>query len=137
MSKIVFFCIPAYGHTNPTLGVVRELTARGHEVRYYSYEPMRTLIEAAGAQFLHTERQHGVRHKFGQRRRNAGPDAVRRLDRNLLPDDRAHQGRKRRPARNQGRAGIAFDELRQGGVASTQFADRLRPVIGHHVLSSG
>ena len=52
MSKIVFFCIPAYGHTNPTLGVVRELTARGHEVRYYSYEPMRTLIEAAGAQFV-------------------------------------------------------------------------------------
>ena len=52
MSKIVFFCIPAYGHTNPTLGVVRELTARGHEVRYYSYEPMRTLIEAAGAQFF-------------------------------------------------------------------------------------
>ena len=36
MSKIVFFCIPAYGHTNPTLGVVRELTARGHEFRYYS-----------------------------------------------------------------------------------------------------
>lgn len=52
MSKIVFFCIPAYGHTNPTIGVVRELTARGHEVRYYSYEPMRTLIEAAGAQFV-------------------------------------------------------------------------------------
>ena len=52
MSKIVFFCIPAYGHTNPTLGVVRELTARGHEVLYYSYEPMRTLIEAAGAQFV-------------------------------------------------------------------------------------
>ena len=24
MSKIVFFCIPAYGHTNPTLGVVRD-----------------------------------------------------------------------------------------------------------------
>ena len=36
MSKIVFFCIPAHGHTNPTLGVVRELTARGHEVLYYS-----------------------------------------------------------------------------------------------------
>lgn len=52
MSKIVFFCIPAYGHTNPTLGVVRELIARGHEVHYYSYEPMRTLIEAAGAQFV-------------------------------------------------------------------------------------
>ena len=32
MSKIVFFCIPAHGHTNPTLGVVRELIERGHEV---------------------------------------------------------------------------------------------------------
>lgn len=50
--KIVFFCIPAQGHTNPTLGVVRELTARGHEVRYYSYEPLRERIEAAGAVFV-------------------------------------------------------------------------------------
>ena len=52
MSKSVFFCIPAYGHTNPTLGVVRELTARGHEVRYYSYEHMHTLLEAANEQFV-------------------------------------------------------------------------------------
>ena len=50
--KIAFFCIPAYGHTNPTLGVVRELTARGHEVWYYSYEMMRGRIEAAGAKFV-------------------------------------------------------------------------------------
>ena len=52
MSKIVFFCIPAHGHTNPTLGVVRELIARGHEVLYYSYEPLRDKIEAAGASFV-------------------------------------------------------------------------------------
>lgn len=52
MGKAVFFCIPAHGHTNPTLGVVRELTARGHEVIYYSYETMREKIEAAGAQFI-------------------------------------------------------------------------------------
>lgn len=52
MSKIVFFCIPAHGHTNPTLGVVRELTSRGHEVRYYSYEPFRDKIEDAGAEFI-------------------------------------------------------------------------------------
>ena len=49
MSKIVFFCIPAHGHTNPTLGVVRELVARGHEVWYYSYNMMRGKIEEAGA----------------------------------------------------------------------------------------
>lgn len=52
MSKIVFFCIPAHGHTNPTLGVVRELLSRGHEVLYYSYNVMREKIEAAGAQFV-------------------------------------------------------------------------------------
>ena len=50
--RVVFFCIPAYGHTNPTLGVVRELIARGHEVRYFSYEPMRSAIEPTGAHFV-------------------------------------------------------------------------------------
>lgn len=52
MSKIVFFCIPAHGHTNPTLGVVRELVSRGHEVLYYSYNVMRDKIETAGATFV-------------------------------------------------------------------------------------
>ena len=52
MSKIVFFCIPAHGHTNPTLGVVRELVSSGHEVWYYSYNIMREKIESAGATFI-------------------------------------------------------------------------------------
>ena len=52
MSKIVFFCIPAHGHTNPTLGVVKELVSRGHEVWYYSYDIMREKIESAGATFI-------------------------------------------------------------------------------------
>ncbi len=51
MSRIVFFCIPAHGHTNPTLEVVRELANRGHEVVYYSYAPFREKIEAAGGKF--------------------------------------------------------------------------------------
>lgn len=52
MSKIVFFCIPAHGHTNPTLGVVKELVNRGHQVWYYSYNIMREKIESAGATFV-------------------------------------------------------------------------------------
>ena len=52
MSRIVFYSIPAYGHTNPTLGVVRELVDRGHEVWYYSYERLRKPIETAGAHFV-------------------------------------------------------------------------------------
>ena len=52
MSKIVFFCIPAHGHTNPTLEVVKELISRGHEVWYYSYNMMSEKIESAGATFI-------------------------------------------------------------------------------------
>ena len=52
MSKIVFFCIPAHGHTNPTLNVVRELISRGHQVWYYSYNMMQEKIEATGAIFV-------------------------------------------------------------------------------------
>lgn len=52
MATIVFFCIPAHGHTNPTLNVVRELTARGHRVVYYSYDDFREKIEDAGAEFV-------------------------------------------------------------------------------------
>ena len=50
--NIVFFCIPAHGHTNPTLGVVRELVSRGHRVWYYSYNMLREKIEATGAAFI-------------------------------------------------------------------------------------
>ena len=52
MRKIVFFGIPAHGHTNPTLGVVSELIARGHQVWYYSYEMLREKIESTGATFV-------------------------------------------------------------------------------------
>ena len=50
--KIVFFNIPAHGHTNPTLDVVRELIKNNHEVYYYSYESMREKIESSGANFI-------------------------------------------------------------------------------------
>lgn len=63
MSKIVFFCIPAHGHTNPTLGVVRELLSRGHQVWYYSYEPLREKIEAAGATFVSCD-DYDIEHKL-------------------------------------------------------------------------
>lgn len=50
--KIAWFCIPAHGHTNPTLGVVKELTAAGHQVYYFSFEAFREKIERAGAVFI-------------------------------------------------------------------------------------
>lgn len=50
--KIAWFCIPAHGHTNPTLGIVRELTKAGHQIYYFSFEMFCEKIEAAGATFI-------------------------------------------------------------------------------------
>lgn len=55
MSNIMFFNIPAHGHTNPTIGVVRELVRRGHKVRYYSFCEFRGKIEGAGAEYVSCE----------------------------------------------------------------------------------
>ena len=54
--KIAWFCIPAHGHTNPTLGLVRALTNAGHQVYYFSFEMFREKIESAGAAFIACDR---------------------------------------------------------------------------------
>ena len=50
--RIAWFCIPAHGHTNPTLGLVRALTDAGHEIYYFSFGMFREKIENAGAVFI-------------------------------------------------------------------------------------
>ncbi len=50
--KLVWFCIPAHGHTNPSLGVVKELVRAGHEVYFFSFEMFREKIEQAGGHFI-------------------------------------------------------------------------------------
>jgi len=51
MAKIIVMNLPAHGHVNPTLPVVQELVARGHEVLYYNTEEFSPQIERTGAQF--------------------------------------------------------------------------------------
>ncbi|GFN33007.1 macrolide family glycosyltransferase [Paenibacillus xylaniclasticus] len=51
MTRGIYFGVDLHGHVNPTLGLIRELTARGEHIRYYSGEKFRDKIEAAGAQF--------------------------------------------------------------------------------------
>lgn len=52
MKNIMFFCIPAYGHHNPTILVVRELVNRGNAVRFYSFNEFKAKIETTGAEFI-------------------------------------------------------------------------------------
>lgn len=54
--RIMWFCIPAFGHTNPTIEFARELARRGHDIRYYSFEAFRQRIEATGAAFVPCDR---------------------------------------------------------------------------------
>ncbi len=55
MKRVAVFCIPAHGHTNPMLAVVRELVARGDEVRFYSFGEFREKIERTGAAFVNCD----------------------------------------------------------------------------------
>jgi MGT family glycosyltransferase len=51
MGRIVYFSLPAYGHINPTLPVVRELSSRQHELVYFSTGRFRQSVEDTGAHF--------------------------------------------------------------------------------------
>jgi MGT family glycosyltransferase len=51
MGPIVYFSLPAHGHINPTLPVIRELVRRGQPVVYYSTEQFRRAIQDTGATF--------------------------------------------------------------------------------------
>jgi MGT family glycosyltransferase len=51
MSKVLFFGMPAYGHTNPSLGFVRELVARGEKVIYYSFPEFKEKVLSTGAEY--------------------------------------------------------------------------------------
>jgi len=50
--KIAWFCIPAHGHTNPTLALVKEMVSAGHEIYYFSFKDFQKKIEDAGATFI-------------------------------------------------------------------------------------
>ncbi|GAB6276357.1 MAG: glycosyltransferase [Rectinema sp.] len=51
MGTGVFFNLPAYGHVNPTLPVVRNLVARGERILYFDTPEFKEKIEATGAEF--------------------------------------------------------------------------------------
>jgi MGT family glycosyltransferase len=76
MSTALFFNIPAHGHTNPTLPLVKELVQRGERVVYYNAEPFRAKVEETGATF----RAYEVGDQFGIGHGSDSPlDAMARI----------------------------------------------------------
>src|SRR5690554_7496667 len=51
MSRIVMIAMPAAGHVNPSVPLVRELVRRGNDVTFYVTEEFRTVAEQIGATF--------------------------------------------------------------------------------------
>src|SRR3954466_12921397 len=56
MSKILVFNVPAHGHVNPTLPVVRELVARGEQVVYSLTDEFEPQVRRTGAVFRRIDR---------------------------------------------------------------------------------
>jgi MGT family glycosyltransferase len=52
MSKVMYFGVPAHGHTNPSLPVIEELVKRGEEVRYYTFPEFKEKILDTGAEYV-------------------------------------------------------------------------------------
>jgi MGT family glycosyltransferase len=66
MAKAFFLNIPAHGHMNPTLPLVRELANRGETIIYYTGEEFREKVKTAGAEFRTYESLgEAVRFQFG------------------------------------------------------------------------
>lgn len=51
-AHIAMFSVPAHGHVNPSLGLIRELVRRGHRVTYANDPSFAPLIEPTGAQLV-------------------------------------------------------------------------------------
>jgi UDP:flavonoid glycosyltransferase YjiC (YdhE family) len=51
MGKIIYIGLPAHGHTNPMLPVMKELVRRGQEVLYYNAESFRDTVAPVGVNF--------------------------------------------------------------------------------------
>ncbi|MFG2668500.1 macrolide family glycosyltransferase [Streptomyces sp. NPDC048387] len=54
-AHIAFFALPGHGHVNPALGVVEELTARGHRVTFATTDRFAAAVTEAGATPLRYE----------------------------------------------------------------------------------
>ncbi|TVX93548.1 macrolide family glycosyltransferase [Paenibacillus agilis] len=51
MARVLYVTIPAEGHVNPTLGLVKQLVDNGEEVVYMNVEPFRHRLAQTGAEF--------------------------------------------------------------------------------------
>ena len=52
MARGLFLIIPGHGHVNPTIGLVKELMAKGDEIVYICADMFRDKIEKVGAKFV-------------------------------------------------------------------------------------
>ena len=69
MATVLFYNIPATGHSNPSLPLVAELVRRGVRVVYHNTDPFRPQVEVTGAEF----RSYGKAYQFEPEQDVAAP----------------------------------------------------------------
>ncbi|URZ07728.1 macrolide family glycosyltransferase [Clostridium felsineum] len=83
MSKVLFMNFPAYGHVNPTLGLVDELVKRGEEVYYFCTDEFKESIEKTGAKFIsYGERMSALKNanRKGRKDKSHGKIIIKCID---------------------------------------------------------
>jgi UDP:flavonoid glycosyltransferase YjiC (YdhE family) len=76
MTRIVMAGMPAAGHLNPTLPLVRELVRDGIEIAYYTDEKFRPAVEAAGGRWRSYPPGTVSEHDIAEATRKGGPLSV-------------------------------------------------------------
>ncbi len=90
MARILIGNLPAFGHLNPTLPLVAELTHSGHSVDYLSTEHFRGAIEASGATLIPIDSPTRFDPRDGRSVLRAIPELTRSLNRALRRLGPAH-----------------------------------------------
>ncbi len=92
MAQYLFLNLPAAGHVNPTLAIVKELKSRGEQVSYALPEAWRGSIESLGAEFVplssqaQLERSYVAAHLSADERIALLPFAMARQAPRAVPD---------------------------------------------------
>ncbi len=83
MAKLLFFNVPAYGHVNPTLPVVGELTRRGHQVIYFNASTFAPTLAGTGAEFRPYPDSANLEVDFARRASNLADISVMMMEESL------------------------------------------------------
>ena len=84
MARGLFLIIPGHGHVNPTIGLVKELMAKGDEIVYICADIFRDKLEKVGAEFVGYSGETFIRFNSNEGNDNAMTMAMKFIEINKI-----------------------------------------------------